>query len=151
MGNRHGGFFKLFLALRYISVYLSIFLLMFAPAFSIVLFKKGGADMTSVVSAITKTVPISQFNRGLAGQIFSDVKSHGPKVVMKNNAAEVVLMPPAEYVEIMDALNDYLLLTMAIERMANYDSSSLISEEEMDKRLGITQEELDSIGEVEFE
>ena len=107
--------------------------------------------MTSVVSAITKTVPISQFNRGLAGQIFSDVKSHGPKVVMKNNAAEVVLMPPAEYVEIMDALNDYLLLTMAIERMANYDSSSLISEEEMDKRLGITQEELDSIGEVEFE
>ena len=107
--------------------------------------------MTSVVSAITKTVPISQFNRGLAGQIFSDVKSHGPKVVMKNNAAEVVLMPPAEYVEIMDALNDYLLLTMAIERMANADPSSLISEEEMDKRLGITQEELDSIGEVEFE
>ena len=107
--------------------------------------------MTSVVSAITKTVPISQFNRGLAGQIFSDVKSHGPKVVMKNNAAEVVLMPPAEYVEIMDALNDYLLLTLAIERMANADPSSLISEEEMDKRLGITQEELDSIGEVEFE
>ena len=107
--------------------------------------------MSSVVSAITQTVPISQFNRGLAGQIFSDVKSHGPKVVMKNNAAEVVLMPPAEYVEIMDALNDYLLLTMAIERMANYDPSSLISEEEMDTRLGITQEELDSTGEVEFE
>ena len=107
--------------------------------------------MPSVVSAITQTVPISQFNRGLAGQIFSDVKSHGPKVVMKNNAAEVVLMPPAEYVEIMDALNDYLLLSMAIERMVNYDSSSLISEEEMDKRLGITQEELDSTGEVEFE
>ncbi|MCR5220774.1 MAG: type II toxin-antitoxin system Phd/YefM family antitoxin [bacterium] len=107
--------------------------------------------MTSVVSAITKTVPILQFNRGLAGQIFSDVKSHGSKVVMKNNAAEVVLMPPAEYVEVMDALNDYLLLTIAIERMANADSSSLITEEEMDKRLGITREELDSIGEVEFE
>ena len=107
--------------------------------------------MTSVVSAITKTVPISQFNRGLAGQIFSDVKSHGPKVVMKNNAAEVVLMPPAEYVEVMDALNDYLLLTMAIERMANADSSALITEEEMDQRLGITREELDSIGDVEFE
>ena len=107
--------------------------------------------MSSVVSAITKTVPISQFNRGLAGQIFSDVKSHGPKVVMKNNAAEVVLMPPAEYVEVMDALNDYLLLTMAIERMANADSSALITEEEMDQRLGITREELDSIGDVEFE
>ena len=107
--------------------------------------------MSSVVSAITKTVPISQFNRGLAGQIFSDVKSHGPKVVMKNNAAEVVLMPPAEYVEVMDALNDYLLLTLAIERMANADPSALIMEEEMDKRLGVTREELYSIGEVEFE
>ena len=107
--------------------------------------------MTSVVSAITKTVPISQFNRGLAGQIFYAEKTHGPKVVMKNNAAEVVLMPPAEYVEVMDALNDYILLTMAIERMANADSSALITEEEMDQRLGITREELDSIGEVEFE
>ncbi|MBO4317139.1 MAG: hypothetical protein J5855_02505 [Mailhella sp.] len=68
--------------------------------------------MSSVVSAVTKTVPISQFNRGLADQIFSDVKMHGPKVVMKNNPAEVVLMPPAEYVEVMDALNDYLLLAM---------------------------------------
>jgi len=107
--------------------------------------------MTSVVSAITKTVPISQFNRGLAGQIFSDVKSHGPKVVMKNNTAEVVLMPPAEYVEVMDALNDYLLLTMAVERMANADLSALITEEEMDKRLEVTQEELNNVGEVEFE
>ena len=107
--------------------------------------------MSSVVSAINKTVPISQFNRGQAGQIFSDVKNHGAKVVMKNNAAEVVLISPDEYVEIMDTLNDYLLLTMAVERMPNYDQSALISEEEMDKRLGITQEDLDSIDEVEFE
>ena len=107
--------------------------------------------MESVVSAVTKTVPISQFNRGLAGKIFSDVKAHGSKVVMKNNNAEVVLLSPEEYVQIMDALNDYLLLTMAVERMTGYNSSTLISEEEMDRRLGITQEELDSIGDVEFE
>ena len=77
--------------------------------------------MESVVSAVTKTVPISQFNRGLAGKIFSDVKAHGSKVVMKNNVAEVVLLPPDEYVQIMDTLNDYLLLTMAVERMSSYD------------------------------
>ena len=44
--------------------------------------------MPSVVSAIRDTVPITQFNRGLAGQIFEDVKTHGAKVVMKNNSAE---------------------------------------------------------------
>lgn len=107
--------------------------------------------MSAVLSAIEKTVPISQFNRGLAGQIFSDVKSGGSKVVMKNNTAEVVLVPPDEYVEIMDTINDYLLLTMAVERMSSYDPETLISEDDMDKRLGITQEDLDSIGEVEFE
>ena len=107
--------------------------------------------MKSVLSAIEKTVPISQFNRGLAGKIFSDVKASGSKVVMKNNEAEVVLVSPNEYVEIMDTLNDYLLLTLAVERMASCNPDTLIPEEEMDRRLGITQEDLDNIGEVEFE
>lgn len=107
--------------------------------------------MQSVVSAINNTVPISQFNRGLAGKIFSDVKKNGPKVVMKNNEAEVVLLPPDQYVELMDRLNDYELLSIATERLEHYDPSTLISEEEMEKRLNITQEDLDRIGEVEFE
>ena len=107
--------------------------------------------MTSVLSAVTKTVPITQFNRGLAGQIFSDIKAHGPKVVMKNNAAEAVILPPDEYVELMNAMNDYLLLTMAIERIENYDPKALISEGEMERRLGITKADLDAEDEVEFE
>jgi PHD/YefM family antitoxin component YafN of YafNO toxin-antitoxin module len=107
--------------------------------------------LQSVVSAIQNTVPISQFNRGLAGKIFADVKSNGPKVVMKNNEAEVVLLPPDQYVQLMDILNDYELLSLAVERMENFDASKLISEEEMDRELGITQEEMDSAGEVEFE
>ena len=45
--------------------------------------------MSSVVSAIQNTVSLSKFNRGLAGKIFSDVKTYGAKVVMKNNTAEV--------------------------------------------------------------
>ena len=109
--------------------------------------------MSSVVSAIKNTVPISQFNCGLAEKIFADVKVNGSKVVMKNNRAEAVLVPPDEYIEIMDGLNDYLLLTMAVKRMENYASSNsrLITETEMRKILNITQEDLDSIGEVEFE
>ena len=107
--------------------------------------------MISVVSAVNRTVPISLFNRGLAGQIFTDVKKNGPKVVMKNNEAEVVLLPPEQYVELMDILNDYELLSLAMARMEHFDPSSLISEEEMDRELGITQEEYDSVGEAEFE
>ena len=107
--------------------------------------------MSSVVSAIRDTVPISQFNRGLAGKIFSDVKAAGAKVVIKNNVAEAVIVPPDEYVQIMDDLNDYYLLTMAVERIGNFDPSKLISLEEMDKRLGISESDLNGQDEVDFE
>lgn len=77
--------------------------------------------MTSVMSAIKNTVPITQFNRGLAGKIFEEVKQTGAKVVMKNNTAECVLLSPEEYVRLMDELNDARLLAVASERMAHYD------------------------------
>ena len=107
--------------------------------------------MASVISAIQNTVPITQFNRGLAGKIFEEVKATGAKVVMKNNTAECVLLSPEEYVRLMDEVNDARLLATAAERMANYDPASLIPEEKVWDRLGLIQEDLDSIGEVEFE
>ena len=107
--------------------------------------------LDSVVSAINRTVPISQFNRGLAGKIFSDVRKNGSKVVMKNNEAEVVLVPPQQYVELMDMLNDYELLSLALERLEHGDPSGLIPEERVWKQLGVTEEDLASVGEVEFE
>ena len=42
--------------------------------------------MSSVVSAIKNTVQLSNFDKGLAGKIFSEVKSHDSKVVMKITA-----------------------------------------------------------------
>ena len=105
----------------------------------------------SVVSAIQRTVPISQFNRGLAGKIFSDVRSTGSKVVIKNNEPEVVLVSPDQYIEIMDALNDYELLALALERLEHYDASTVLPEEKVWARLGITDDDLNISGEVEFE
>lgn len=107
--------------------------------------------MASVVSAITNTVPITQFNRGLAGKIFEDVKRSGAKVVMKNNAAECVLLSPEEYVRLMDEVNDARLLAVATERMAHYDPSALIPEEEMNRRLGVTAADLADFDEVDIE
>lgn len=107
--------------------------------------------MGSVLSAITNTIPISLFNRGLAGKIFEEVKQCGAKVVMKNNAAECVLLSPEEYVRLMDEVNDARLLAIAAERFANYDPANVITEEEMDKRLGITEADLEGFEEVELE
>lgn len=107
--------------------------------------------MANITSAIRDTISISLFNRGLAGKIFEDVKQSGAKVVMKNNSAECVLMSPDEYVKLMDEVNDARLLSIANERMQNFNSSNLISSEDLYKELGITEEDLDTIGEVEFE
>ena len=107
--------------------------------------------MANITSAIRDTISISLFNRGLAGKIFDDVKQSGAKVVMKNNAAECVLMSPEEYVKLMDEVNDARLLTVANARMQNFNKDSLVSGKELYEELGITKEELDSIGEVEIE
>ena len=107
--------------------------------------------MANITSAIRDTVSISLFNRGLAGKIVEDVKQSGAKVVMKNNSAECVLLSPEEYVKIMDEVNDARLLSLANERMQNFNSENLISSEALYKELGITKEDLDAIGEVEFE
>ena len=69
--------------------------------------------MPNMTSAIQDTVSISLFNRGYAGKIFEEVKKTGAKVVMKNNAAECVLLSPDEYLRIMDELNDARLLAAA--------------------------------------
>lgn len=107
--------------------------------------------MASVLSAITNTVPISQFNRGLAGKIFDEVKQCGAKVVMKNNTAECVLLSPDEYVRLIDEVNDARLLAIASERMSHFDPSATISETEMNRRLGITEKDLIGFDEVDIE
>ncbi len=107
--------------------------------------------MANVSSAIRNTIPISRFNRGLAGKIFDEVRATGPKVVMRNNQPECVLLSPEEYLRMVDELEDAKLLALAEERLANYDPEKLISEEEVWKELGITEEDAAAVGEVEFE
>lgn len=107
--------------------------------------------MASVMSAITNTVPITQFNRGLAGKIFEDVKQCGAKVVMKNNTAECVLLSPDEYIRLMDELNDARLAALAAERMSHFNPENTVSEAEMNRRLGITEDDLTGFDEVDIE
>lgn len=62
--------------------------------------------MGDVREILTNTVSISDFNRGLAGRIFESVRKDGPKVVMKNNVPECVLLSPKEYQNLMKQLEE---------------------------------------------
>lgn len=69
---------------------------------------------------------------------------------MKNNIAECVLLSPEQYMELIEEINDARLLTVANERMEHFNPETLISEEEMDRILGITEEDLKGYEEVEI-
>lgn len=105
----------------------------------------------SVVSAIKDTIPISMFNKGLAGKIFNQVKKDGTKVVMKNNTAECVLLSPEEYIRLINAVNDAKLLMLAQERLKKNDGSKTVSYEDMNSILGIAAEDVADYEGVEFE
>ncbi|MBE6891053.1 MAG: type II toxin-antitoxin system Phd/YefM family antitoxin [Ruminococcaceae bacterium] len=107
--------------------------------------------MQNIASAINDTISISLFNRGMAGKIFEEVKKSGAKVVMKNNAAECVLLSPKEYLKLIDEINEARLMTIANERLATYDPNNTVSEKEMANKLGINEEDLENFNEVEFE
>lgn len=105
----------------------------------------------AVRSAIENTISISLFNRGLAGKIFDEVKRCGAKVVMKNNAPECVLLSPDEYIRLLDEVNDARLMAVATERMTNFDPSTLVSQEQVDKELGFSSSDYENTDGIEFE
>ncbi len=107
--------------------------------------------MVSVKNTKSRRVPISLFNRGMAGAIFRDVRKTGFKVVVKDKTPECVLLSPEKYEELMDELEDARLLDIAMERMSHYDPDTLISQEEIDREFGFTPEMLKNLDEVEIE
>ena len=107
--------------------------------------------MASVASAIMNTVPINKFNRGLAGKIFDEVKKCGAKVVMKNNRPECVLLSPEEYMEMINELEDARLCAVAEARLEHFDPNNTVSFEAVNRKLGISEEDLQGFDEVELE
>lgn len=70
---------------------------------------------------------------------------------MKNNKAEGVLLSPEEYINLIDEVNDARLLTIATKRLENYNPNTVLSEEDINTRFGITSDDLVDFEEVEIE
>lgn len=107
--------------------------------------------MVNLTGAINHTIPISQFHKGMAAQIFSDVRKSGAKVVIKNNEPECVLMSPDEYMDFMDELADTRLELLALQRIAKGALDHTSTQKEVMESFGITEEDLADMEEVEIE
>ena len=106
--------------------------------------------MVDLTGAINHTIPISQFHKGMAAQIFSEVRKTGAKVVIKNNEPECVLMSPAEYMDFMDELADARLELLALQRIAGGAFEHTSTQKEVMESFGITEEDLADSEEVEI-
>lgn len=107
--------------------------------------------MDAAIGAIKNTVPISMFNRGLAGKIFDEVKHSGVKVVMRNNAPEAVIVSTEKYLRDQEELENLRLLLLARERIEHADPSAYVSQEAIDSKYGYTEDDFQGYEEVEFE
>lgn len=107
--------------------------------------------MVPSLDLLDSIVPISDFNRGKASVAFKKVSSGVPVVVMKHNEPSYVILDINDYREAVEAIEDFELYAMAVERAKNFDPSKCISREESMAEFGITQADLDALPEVEFE
>ncbi len=98
----------------------------------------------SMSDVMRSLVPISRFNKGEASKIFEEVKETGFKIVLKNNSPACVLLTPAAYEELLEALEDYRLFIEAVKRMEKATQEDFIPADEAMRALGI--EEADIIG-----
>jgi len=107
-------------------------------------------NFMTVDNVLNSIVPISRFNKGEAGKIFNEVKNDGFKIVVKNNVPTCVLITPEKYQELMEKVEDYNLLTVAVKRMENVKDSDFTASQEVMNEFEIEQSDLDDI-EVEIE
>lgn len=107
--------------------------------------------MNFIKQISNRTVSISDFNRGLAGRIFDDVKSNGSKVVLKNNTPECVLLSPEEYSRLMDEVEDARDLMLAKSRLESMNEIDLISKEDIENAFNLNFDDIEPLSEDEFE
>lgn len=107
--------------------------------------------MTMAHGVLKSLIPITQFNRGQASRIFDRLRTEPQLIVLKNNQPSAVILSPEEYERLLEIEEDYLLMMEANERLASNQDKPTKSFDEVMQDLGITEEELHLVGDVEIE
>ncbi len=95
-------------------------------------------------SALQSLVSISQFSKGQATKVFDRLHNESQLVVLKNNVPVAVLLSPEEFSRLAEIEENYNLLMLAQERLANNNLRNAVSEEDVMASLGITEDEIDA-------
>lgn len=107
--------------------------------------------MPSAMNIAKSLVSISQFNKGQASRIFDRLHSEPQLIVLKNNQPTAFILSPDEYDRLTEMEEDYALLLEAYERLEKQGDKPGIPMAGVMSRHGISESDLDEIGDVEIE
>lgn len=113
--------------------------------------KKEGMSMSINARTLRSLVPISQFSKGKATQVFERLRQEPQLVVLKNNVPAAVLLSPEEFSRLAEVEENYQLLLLAQERLASEKKRASVTEQEVMEALGISEEDIESAEDVELE
>ena len=107
--------------------------------------------MAIATGLLQSLVPISQFNKGQAAKIFDRLRTEKELIVLKNNQPSAVILSPEEYSRLTEIEEDYMLLLEANNRLEANGNKPTVSMEKVLEDLGISEEEIINIGDVDIE
>lgn len=107
--------------------------------------------MAITADVLNSLVSVTQFNKGQASKIFDRLRTERQLVVLKNNAPSAVILSPEEYERLADIEEDYRLLLLTQERIANGGLERTVSLQDAMIDLGISETEIEEAEDVEIE
>ncbi len=69
----------------------------------------------NTLKLINAIIPITRFNKGEAGKIIDEVKQNGPRIIVKNNVPECVMISLEDYNSLTEAANRTVTLNVSKE------------------------------------
>lgn len=69
----------------------------------------------NTLKLLNSIISITRFNKGEAGKIIEEVKENGPRIIVKNNVPECVLISLEDYDSLTEAANRTVTLNVSKE------------------------------------
>jgi PHD/YefM family antitoxin component YafN of YafNO toxin-antitoxin module len=107
--------------------------------------------MAIAAELLQNLVSISQFNKGQAAKIFDRLHTEKELIVLKNNQPSAIILSPEEYTRLTEIEEDYFLLLEANKRMEAQGKNETVSFDSVMSNLGISEDELSDMENVDIE
>ena len=99
-------------------------------------------------NALDHIISVSELGRGKASKVIQNVESNKEQyIVVKNNKPQAIIMSIEEYSDLQRLREEYELLKLAAQRVAESNESEYSTFDDVMKEFGINEEELEKLEE----